>query len=89
MLIYSVSQKMFIKEMCHFLTQKMLPIALALIKTQNFYLFDPLVKNHPFNMRIFYQNDFARANGNILRIKNNIFWGTLYISVIKEHFKLR
>ena len=34
-----------LKEMCNFLTLKMLPLALALIKTKNRHLFDPLVKN--------------------------------------------
>ena len=34
-----------LKEMCDFLTLKMLPLALALIKTKNRHLFDPLVKN--------------------------------------------
>ena len=44
--IYRVSQKKTpLKEMCDFLTLKMLPLALALIKTKNCHLFDPLVKN--------------------------------------------
>ena len=38
------------KEMCDFLTLKMLPLALALIKTKNRNLFDLLVKNCPFSM---------------------------------------
>jgi len=38
------------KEMCDFLTLKMLPLAPALIKTKNRHLFDPLVKNWLFSM---------------------------------------
>ena len=34
-----------LKEMCDFFTLKMLPLALALIKTKNRHLFDLLVKN--------------------------------------------
>ena len=48
--LYSVSKKTPLKEMCDFLTLKMLPLALALIKTKNRHLFDPLVKNWPFSM---------------------------------------
>ena len=46
------SKKMSVKEMFDFLTLKMLPLALALIKTKNRHLFDPLVKNCPFSMEI-------------------------------------
>ena len=49
---YSVSKKTHLKEMCDFLTLKMLPLALALIKTKNCHLFDPLVKNCPFQWEI-------------------------------------
>ena len=50
---YSVSQKKtLLKEMCDFLTLKMLPLALALIKTKNCHLFDPLVRKCSFYMRI-------------------------------------
>ena len=38
--------------MCDFLTLKMLPLALALIKTKNCHLFDPLEKNCPFSIKI-------------------------------------
>ena len=48
--IQCVSKKTPLKEMCDFLTLKMLPLALALIKTKNHHLFDPLVKNWPFSM---------------------------------------
>ena len=38
-------KKKHLKEMCDFLTLKMLPLALALIRTKNRHLFDPLVKS--------------------------------------------
>ena len=38
-------KKTHLKEMCDFLTLKRLPLGLALIKTKNRHLFDPLVKN--------------------------------------------
>ena len=41
-----------LKDMCDFLTLKMLPLALALIKTKNRHLFDPLVRKCSFYMRI-------------------------------------
>ena len=41
-------KKMQHKEMLDFLTLKMLPVALALIKPEKRHLFAPLVKNHPF-----------------------------------------
>ena len=45
-LLYRVHlKKTPIKDMCDSLTLKMLPLALALIKTNNRHLFDPLVKN--------------------------------------------
>ena len=44
---YRVFQKTFD---VRFLTPKMLPLALALIKTKNRHLFDQLVKNLPFSM---------------------------------------
>ena len=50
---YSVSKKKTpLKEMCDFLTLKMLPLALVLIKTKNRHLFDPLVRKCSFYMRI-------------------------------------
>ena len=48
--IYRVSKKTHLKEMCDFLTLKMLILALALIKTKNRHLFDPLIKKSPFSM---------------------------------------
>ena len=42
-------KKTLLKEMCDFLTLKMLPLALALIKTKNRHLFAPLVKKCPFS----------------------------------------
>ena len=51
-LLQGESKKMSVKEMFDFLTLKMLPLALALIKTKNCNLFDPLVKNCPFSMKI-------------------------------------
>ena len=41
------------KEMCDFLTLKMLPLALALMKPKKCQLLAPLVKNPPFCMRIY------------------------------------
>ena len=52
LLLQGESKKMSVKEMFDFLTLKMLPLALALIKTKNRHLFDPLVKNCPFSMEI-------------------------------------
>ena len=46
------SKKTLLKEMCDFLTLKMLSLALALIKTKNSHLFDPLVRKCSFYMRI-------------------------------------
>ena len=46
------SKKMSVKEMFDFLTLKMLPLALALIKTKNHHLFDPLVKNVLFQWKM-------------------------------------
>ena len=40
--LQGVWKKSHLKEMCDFLTQKMLPLALVLIKTKNCHLFDPL-----------------------------------------------
>ena len=40
------------KEMRDFLTLKMLPLALSLIKPEKRHLLAPLVKNHLFYMRI-------------------------------------
>ena len=37
-------KKTHLKEMCDLLTLKMLPLTLALIKTKNRHLFDPLVR---------------------------------------------
>ena len=45
-------KKTHLKEMCDFLTLKMLPLTLALIKTKNRHLFDPLVRKCSFYMRI-------------------------------------
>ena len=42
--IYRVFKKTHLKEMCDFLSLKMLLLALALIKTKNHHLFDPLVR---------------------------------------------
>ena len=39
-----------LKEMCDFLTLKMLPLALALIKTKICHLFDPFLKTPSFSM---------------------------------------
>ena len=50
--IQGESKKMSVKEMFDFLTLKMLPLALALIKTKNRHLFDPLVRKCSFYMRI-------------------------------------
>ena len=47
-----VTPKMSCKEMADFLTLKMLPVALALIKPEKRHLLAPLVKNHLFYMRI-------------------------------------
>ena len=46
--VQGVSKKTPLKEMCDFLTLKMLPLALALIETKNRHLFDPWDKNCPF-----------------------------------------
>ena len=62
--MYSVS----LKEMCDFLTLKMLPMALALIKTKNRHLFDPLVKNCPFSME---NEHFLTAMVAFLGLKNH------------------
>jgi len=43
---------MHLKEMCDFLTLEMLPLALALIKTGNRHLFNPLVKKALFQWKI-------------------------------------
>ena len=43
-IVQGESKKMSVKEMFDFLTLKMLPLALALIKTKNHHLFDPLVR---------------------------------------------
>ena len=48
-----MSKKTHLKEMCDFLTLKMLPLALALIKTNNRHLFYPLVRKCSFYMRIY------------------------------------
>ena len=45
-------KKTLLKEICDFLTLKMLPLALALIKTKNRHLFYPLVRKCSFYMRI-------------------------------------
>ena len=45
-------KKMPHKDMFDFLTLKMLPVALALIKPEKRHLLAPLVKNHLFYMRI-------------------------------------
>ena len=41
-------KKTHLKEMTDFLTLKMSPVALALIKPKKRHLLAPLVKNHPF-----------------------------------------
>ena len=46
--IYRVSEKTHHKAMFDFLTLKMLPVALVLIKPKKDHLLAPLVKNHPF-----------------------------------------
>ena len=48
--IQGVSKKMFLKEIAEFLTLKMLPVALVLIKPEKRHILAPLVKNHPFYM---------------------------------------
>ena len=45
-------KKTLLKEMCDFLTLKMLPLDLALIKTKNCHLFDPSVRRCLFYIRI-------------------------------------
>ena len=47
-LLYRVSQKTHHKEMRNFLTLKMLPLTLSLIKLEKCHLLAPLVKKHPF-----------------------------------------
>lgn len=46
--LYSGFKKTHLKEMTDFLTLKMLPVALALIKPKKRHLLAPLVQNHPF-----------------------------------------
>ena len=48
--IQGESKKMSVKEIFDFLTLKMLPLALALIKTKNRHLFDQFLKNPTFSM---------------------------------------
>ena len=46
-------KKSFLRIFSDFLTLKMLALALALIKTKNRHLFDPLVRKCSFYMRVF------------------------------------
>ena len=62
-------KKPLLKEICDFLTLKMLQFALALIKTKNRHLFDPLVRNAHFtflylNIQIFYSKYWYSIHGN-------------------------
>ena len=48
-MIFRVSKKRFLRR-CDILTLKMLPLALAFIKTNNCYIFDQLVRNPSLSM---------------------------------------
>ena len=62
---YRVSKKMSLKEMFDFLTLKMLPLALALFKTKNCHLFDPLDKIALFQWKfsLAIKNEHFLTNG--------------------------
>ena len=63
-------KKTHLKEMCDFLTLKMLPLALALIKTKNRHLFDPMVRNPSFSRG----NCSLSFKTLISHVKMSIFW---------------
>ena len=48
----TLSHKTLVKDKCDFLTLKLLPLALALTKTNNCHLFDPLVRKCPFYIQL-------------------------------------
>ena len=52
-LLQSVLKKRILRKMCNFLSLKMLQLALALIKTKNRHLLDPLVRKCEFYMGIY------------------------------------
>ena len=65
-----MSQKIFVKEMCEFLTL-MLSIALVLIKTKNRYHLDPLIKIILFTWEFSDQKNFLCKMGKDMNKERN------------------
>jgi len=63
-----VFKKTLLKEMVVFLTLKMLPVALALIKPKKCHLLAPFVKNH-----LFYMGNRQALNQIKLNLNSNQF----------------